>query len=725
MKMKNRLKREISMLPVIKAGFSRKMASIWYKKTRRDKRQYKDIYGNSFIKEVHKQGFLCETLERYNWKTSDLDKHISNFDYIYLEPFNNSFSKWLQDIITTNRILREYEPHLRKVFYSIVQRNGKKLILNTENENREYSVNDIINTLMEERVLQLRPAFWLSNGARYKLEIKNSNLYIEEKKSTLMDLKTMITELEDINYIVSEYFDIKYEAEGAINGYDHYLKLWIANDSNNSPQILDAVMHILWNENNEIIRKKKESNVNLDSGVFKIDDSILEIENWGFIKEKILSISKTLNKLTYFTISVALKSNKDFKILSMSANPILPPNNIGDKLNNYLMDKAKEKKENRVYTFRDRINAIKKSRFYKYTKKNAKPGMRPYMYALWLKSVWDDLWNTKVSLRKKLWAWKRGFLSFRIEQYRLTEDNYSEFLSDYNYHWLNRINNAYQIWINDKTTFRYILEPFKEYIPQYYFSIFKRNGKTEIEKMQDCNEKYEADYNGIIDALKEKKKLALKPSAGTHGDGFYCLAFENGKLTVNGEYKSEEQFIELVEQFKSFYLITEYIDMNDELKKIYPKSVNSIRIMVINETGYEPKIMQSYMRIGSSRTGYTDNVGYGGICVMINTKTGEMYNPETIVDHKFYPCPKHPDTGTLIEGKIPYWDEICEKIKEICRYLSELEYLGFDIAVTNDGFQVIEINIHQDLHKVATLDGEVIDFYKRKMRNKLSIGAEE
>lgn len=254
-------------------------------------------------------------------------------------------------------------------------------------------------------MLQLRPAFWLSKRARYKLEIKNSNLYIEEKKSTLMDLKRIISELDDVNYIVSEYFSITYKAEGPLNGYDHYVKLWIANDIGNEPKILDVVMHILWDENdgtNGTIRKQKEANVNLDNGNFKIDDAFLKIENWKFIKEKIINISKTLNKLTYYTISIAIKDNGDFKILSMSANPLLPPVHIGDDLNNYLMNKAKEKNENRVYTFKDRINAIKKSRFYKYTEKKAKPGMRPYMYALWIKSVWDDLWNTKVSLRKKL-----------------------------------------------------------------------------------------------------------------------------------------------------------------------------------------------------------------------------------------------------------------------------------------------------------------------------------
>ena len=43
------------------------------------------------------------------------------------------------------------------------------------------------------------------------------------------------------------------------------------------------------------------------------------------------------------------------------------------------------------------------------------------------------------------------------------------------------------------------------------------------------------------------------------------------------------------------------------LRAIYPKSVNTIRMMVINSHGCDPKIMQTHMRIGSSTTGFTDN----------------------------------------------------------------------------------------------------------------------
>ena len=54
----------------------------------------------------------------------------------------------------------------------------------------------------------------------------------------------------------------------------------------------------------------------------------------------------------------------------------------------------------------------------------------------------------------------------------------------------------------------------------------------------------------------------------------------------------------------------------------------------------------------------------------------------------------------------------------ICRFMPELEYLGFDIAITDDGFKIIEINIHQDLHKVAEHSPEFKQFYQDKLKLK-------
>ena len=50
---------------------------------------------------------------------------------------------------------------------------------------------------------------------------------------------------------------------------------------------------------------------------------------------------------------------------------------------------------------------------------------------------------------------------------------------------------------------------------------------------------------------------------------------------------TKDEIIDLIKDLRSFYVITEYINMNAKLKKIYDKSVNSVRVMVINRNGYE------------------------------------------------------------------------------------------------------------------------------------------
>lgn len=723
MKISARIKREIGMRPVVGAGYSRRMAAAWYRKTKADYRDYGQIYDKTVLKGVHDRGYLAKSIEKYNLLENKDCAYITDFDYIFLSPFNNSFSKWFDDTLTTGRILKRYNSLNREVYFSIISRNQKRLVFRVDQEDREYGAEDIISLLQEKKILSLRPAFWLSKKKVYKLEYTEDGLMIDDCPADKTQLQEIIDELQ-ANYLVCQWLDLK---KMRINGEEtpYYFKFYVANDLGQEPKVLAGYVnsHIeLEDEEDKSdykVQHCEEAAIDLDNGSFCLDGNQC-IDQWEQVKESVIHIGEEVKQISYFTVSLAL-TGAGLKILSVSAKPVLPAIAPSEALNDYLMGKVKVKKDKYSLTRDDKRQSLKTSWFYKFVRKFCRPGIRPYMQRLWFDAVKDDFKNTNMSLGKKIWAWRRGFFSYRIVQYQLTKENYKNFLSDYDYYWLNRINNSYQIWINDKTTFRYILEPFKAYLPRYYFSIFKWNGATEIRSMHDCPKGVDAGFEGIFEMLRREKKLALKPSAGTHGDGFYCLSYENDAFHVNGQEMTEEEIIEMVHGFKSYYLVTEFINMNAELKKIYDKSVNSIRVMVINKDGYNPKIMQAYMRIGSSKTGYTDNVGYGGICVMVNEETGELYNPERIVDHKFEPCEKHPDTGTPISGKIPNWDIACEKILDICRFMPELEYLGFDVAITDDGFQIIEINIHQDLHKVATHSEEIRAYFREKIELKKQI----
>ncbi len=719
MNLKERIKKERFAIPLMLQGYSRFLVNTWYGKTQYDLKKNGDEYGEETLQYWHRKGYLSSSIKRYDLNAESTN-YISDFQYLYLSPFNNSFGKWLEDILTTQRVLANHSEHGREVYFSLIRREGKTLILRVGGDDKPCTVRDVLALLREKGTLELRPAFWESSRRRYLLTLRYNQKSGEEILSANdmpineKWLKTTIGKLV-ANYVIAEPVPISFPFTKELT-IDHALKLWIANDAAETPQILCAMMNTYWTDEDDE-RRNAVSLVDLKEGSFEYQKQTVRIPGWEKIKAELCRISEDIPQISFYSVSVALSPKGGFRFLRFSKDPTLPNVAFNEELNDYL--KARFQKQFKKRTLKDRIKAVREHMFMKKVEKQGRKGIRPYMFKLWKDACRDDLLHTKgVPLKTKLWAHKHGFLSFRTYQYGLTKTNYSRFLSDYDYYWLNRINNDYQKWVNDKTTFRYAMEPLKQYIPKYYFSVFKREGQTLVKRMWDCPEGVPEGVEGILVMLKRSGKLAFKASAGTHGDGFYCLSCEDGKFFVNGAESSEDGIRSVVEGTKSFYVVTEYLEMNDELKKIYAKSVNTVRIMVVNAHGYDPKIMQTYMRIGSEKTGYTDNVGYGGVCAMINSETGELYHPEQLVAHRYVPCPNHPDTGTPIAGLIPNWEIVREGVLAISRYFGELEYLGFDVAVTNEGFQVLEINIHQDLHKVAEFTDEINEFFRRKKKLK-------
>ncbi len=718
MKFSTRVKKELYTFQYRAKGYSRLTASRWYFKVKRDDRIYRDIYSAKELKAVHKRGYLAKNIDRYALFSNPNCDMITDLDYLSLRPYNNHFFKWIEDINTMNRRLPAFHDILPTMHFSVIPRKKRITFRYPDLYEHGYIQNILHFFRSHPGKYELRPAFWNSKGKRYNIEYTaNGKLYVDDAPCSQKEFINLIYRLQKV-YVIIDHIDYGYKF---VPDWDKYyiIKSYIVNDNVDAEgtQILSAYISVF-----DDYQGKTSTHCLIDrtTGAFTFEGTQYTIPNWADIQSRLLEMGEELKAINYFSVSIALKED-GFVINNCNQSPFLPHVPFDAELNEYLKEKAAFKRAH-PETFRQKYKRMVYSLQNKWIKKVARPGMRPYMYRLWLSAVKADLFEYKeTSLKQKLWCWKRGFLSYRIEQYNLNENNYLDILSDYDYYWLNRINNVYQIWVNDKTTFRYVLDEFKDIIPEYYFSTIVRNGKTEYIRMPDCPADISVDGDGVLKLLEEKKKLVFKPSSGTHGDGFYCLEHDEKGYYINGKSATGKDIKDLITRQTSFYVITDYINMHHEIKEIYAKSVNSIRVMAINETGYDPKIMQTYIRIGSSKTGYTDNVGYGGICAMIDAD-GYIYQPEKIINHKFYPCERHPDTNTEIAGRrIPHWDMICDGIKRVCLSMPELEYLGFDIAVTEDGFNIIEINIHQDLHKVAEHSQEIKDFFKRKIEYKKSI----
>lgn len=343
-----------------------------------------------------------------------------------------------------------------------------------------------------------------------------------------------------------------------------------------------------------------------------------------------------------------------------------------------------------------------------------KKGYSAYYVSFYRKELRKNYLSSSLPQKQKKWAYQRGFNPWRIEQYGLTEENYKDVISDRDYFYLHPINNRYSVWIDNKLTMKYILAPFDKYLPKYYFHLM--HGR-DVMKLMDCHEKYSADVDGVVNLLEDCGVLAAKMAAGTYGIGFYKLESKNGSYLVNGEIYDKEKFENFLLSLND-YIITEYIEMHSDLKKINPYSVNTIRVVVINEHGNDTIIPFAFMRIGTKKSGIVDNVAQGGMVCKINVETGEFYDGEALKNHVYIKADVHPDTGEKIQGIVPNWEIVKTELIKMAQYYPQLEWLGYDIAITEDGFKIIEINSHQGLHKAHENPKVLKDYLNRKLAEK-------
>lgn len=165
------------------------------------------------------------------------------------------------------------------------------------------------------------------------------------------------------------------------------------------------------------------------------------------------------------------------------------------------------------------------------------------------------------------------------------------------------------------------------------------------------------------------------------------------------------------------YIVTEYIRMHPYLEEIYSGVTGTVRLMVLCRQG-NVSVRYGYFRIGTSFTGATDNIAYGGLVVPLDVQTGTFSGAELLREHQFLPCPVHPDTGREIRGQMPHWQQLVDEICHISRNLSPLEYLGYDVVVTEGGFKILEVNLHQDLHRYPLYPADVKEYLTERAAQK-------
>lgn len=354
---------------------------------------------------------------------------------------------------------------------------------------------------------------------------------------------------------------------------------------------------------------------------------------------------------------------------------------------------------------------------------------------MFVKKLRDDEEAFQVDEQTKKWAIEKGFYPGWVETYGLTEDNYRSFMPDYQYFMMHPLNNHFLKWL-DKTTLKYVLNSngCEASMPEYYLYVENNNDYTYL---MDAPAHIARDKDFILNLLKEKGTLAIKPNSGTSGGlGFIKLELRDGQMYENNKPIDMERYNVILHHLQN-NIVTEYCYQHHELAEIWPKSECTLRVIMAKaprEEHYHPPewiCIVSYARFGTAISGGASNRSAGGISIGFDFETG-AYNDVCLRTKRFCPDGKwrlecrHPDTGVSFQGKgLPNWEYTRDMIKRICQHVSSLDYLGLDIIITEDGMKLCEINSHPAMDDEQVMCGPALSredtrkFFETKGFNKI------
>ena len=137
------------------------------------------------------------------------------------------------------------------------------------------------------------------------------------------------------------------------------------------------------------------------------------------------------------------------------------------------------------------------------------------------------------------------------------------------------------------------------------------------------------------------------------------------------------------------YELEELLLQHPDVAAIYPHAINTVRAVTILQDG-EPHLVCTYFRIGNGGR-HVDNFNSGGMVVPVDEKTGTVLDKAIDKTKALYAT--HPMTGTPIKGfRFPDWDKAMDMVKQAATRVSQVGYVGWDVAVTPDGPEFVEGN---------------------------------
>ena len=229
-----------------------------------------------------------------------------------------------------------------------------------------------------------------------------------------------------------------------------------------------------------------------------------------------------------------------------------------------------------------------------------------------------------------------------------------------------------------------------------------------------------SDHNSLLD-LETKKNISFsdflsehqngdffaKPIDGECGDGIFHLQIKNGDITINNKLSNAKDLYERLDKWR--YLIQSTVIQHPLMASLHKQSINTIRLVTVRDTRSEknsyPIVFPSILRIGTGDS-IVDNTSQGGLAVGIELNSGNLkefgfYKPEYGTKVNI-----HPDSLIQFSSfQIPFFKECCEQACLLHSFLSDVNSIGWDVAIGPNGPVFIEGNDNWEINGPQICNG--------------------
>ena len=194
--------------------------------------------------------------------------------------------------------------------------------------------------------------------------------------------------------------------------------------------------------------------------------------------------------------------------------------------------------------------------------------------------------------------------------------------------------------------------------------------------------------------------LFIKPLRGAHGHNNFAIRGPSSNrrdvtLLSGQRVRVKDLVTTLVQHDQGGWLFQELLRTDHAIGKLCGDRLTSLRFIVI-VADYGPEILSAVWKIPTG-TNVTDNfdVGRNGNLVAgIDPATGNIRRVVQGVGWKNIPVTRHPDTGAkLDDAQLPGWENAKALCLELAPHIPGLRLQHSDIALTNRGPVLLELNV--------------------------------